>query len=85
VKAKKIVVWGGNSQVQLFAIDREIALRILHAIDDYLTDGSGDVKRLRPPREELRLRVGDYRVFFRGIGPRAIRILAVRHRSEAYR
>jgi mRNA-degrading endonuclease RelE of RelBE toxin-antitoxin system len=85
VKTRKTVIWAGNSQAQLFAIDREIALKILHAIDDYLTAGSGDVKRLRPPREELRLRVADYRIFFRGIGPRAIRIVAVKHRSEAYR
>ena len=67
------------------AVERETALAILHAIDDDLINGSGDVKRLRPPRRELRLRVGDYRVFFLGIGPRSIRILAVKHRSEAYR
>jgi hypothetical protein len=85
VKIRKTVIWDGNSQSQLFAIDRETALNILHAIDDYLTDGSGDVKRLRPPREELRLRVGDDRIFFRGIGLRAIRIVAVKHRPEAYR
>jgi len=85
VKVRKTVTWDGNSQSQLLAIDRETALRILHSIDDYLTDGSGDVKRLRPPREELRLRVGDYRIFFRGIGPRAIRIVAVKHRAEAYK
>ena len=85
MKIKKIVIWDGDSREQLYAIDRETALKILHAIDDYLTDGSGDVKRLRPPRDELRLRVGDYRIFFRGIGPRAIRIVAVKHRSEAYR
>ncbi|HYA16220.1 MAG TPA: type II toxin-antitoxin system RelE/ParE family toxin [Bryobacteraceae bacterium] len=85
MRFRKTVVWDGRSQEQLLAIDRETALAILHAIDDYLTDGSGDVKRLRPPRHELRLRVGDYRVFFPGTGPRAIRILAVKHRSEAYR
>jgi hypothetical protein len=39
-------------------------MRILHAIDDYLTDGSGDIKKLRSPRRDLRLRAGDYRVFF---------------------
>ena len=45
----------------------------------------GDVKKLRPPRRDLRLRVGDYRVFFLSQGPRAIEILAVKHRREAYR
>jgi hypothetical protein len=55
----KIVVWSRSAQSQLAAIDREIALGILHAIDDLLTSGTGDVKKLRPPRSELRLRVGD--------------------------
>jgi mRNA-degrading endonuclease RelE of RelBE toxin-antitoxin system len=85
MKAKKIVIWGGNSRAQIYAIDRQTAMRILYAIDEYLTDGTGDVKKLRPPRQELRLRVGDYRIFFKGIGPGSIHILAVWHRSEAYR
>jgi mRNA-degrading endonuclease RelE of RelBE toxin-antitoxin system len=81
----KRVVWSGNSRAQLAAIDREIALGILHAIDEFLTTGTGDVKKLRPPRRELRLRVGDYRVFFLFQGPRSVEILAVKHRREAYR
>ena len=81
----KNVTWSPNAQAQVAAIDRETALGILHAIDDYLTTGVGDVKKLRPPRRDLRLRVGDYRVFFLPQGPRAIEILAVKHRREAYR
>ena len=57
---KKIVQWSTSVRAQVARIDREIALEILHAIDDYLTTGVGDVKKLRPPRQELRLRVGDY-------------------------
>ena len=41
---KKTVIWSGNSRAQLAAIDRENAMRILHALDDYLTEGSGDIK-----------------------------------------
>lgn len=82
---KKIVVWRGRSQAQIFAIDRETAMSILHAIDEHPTTGGGDVKRLRPPRHELRLRVGDYRVFFVSRGPLSIDVLSVKHRSEAYR
>jgi len=59
----KTVVWSANAQAQFLAIDRETALGILHSIDDYLTSGIGDVKKLRPPRKDLRLRVGDYRIF----------------------
>ena len=54
------------------------------ARDDFLTNGRGDVKKLRPPRDELRLRVGDYRVFFYHVAPLSIRITGVKHRSEAY-
>jgi mRNA-degrading endonuclease RelE of RelBE toxin-antitoxin system len=43
------------------------------------------VKKLRPPRQELRLRVEDYRVFFLFRDLRSIEILAVKHRREAYR
>jgi mRNA-degrading endonuclease RelE of RelBE toxin-antitoxin system len=82
---KKIVEWVGRSQDELYAIDRETALGILHAIDDYLTTGIGDIKKLRPPRTELRLRVGDYRVIFRRTGPKAIQVMAVKHRREVYR
>jgi mRNA-degrading endonuclease RelE of RelBE toxin-antitoxin system len=35
--------------------------------------------------EELRLRVGDYRVFFYQVAPQAIKIIGVKHRSQAYR
>jgi mRNA-degrading endonuclease RelE of RelBE toxin-antitoxin system len=82
--AKKTVTWAPQAQAQLRAIDRGTALRILHAVDDYLTDGSGDVKRLRPPREELRLRIGDYRVFFLFHGPLHVEIVGVKHRRNAY-
>jgi hypothetical protein len=53
--AGKTVVWSANAQAQVAAIDRATALAILHAIDDYLTTGVGNVKKLRPPRQELRL------------------------------
>jgi mRNA-degrading endonuclease RelE of RelBE toxin-antitoxin system len=81
----KTVVWAPEARSQLRAIDREAALRILRGLDDYLTNGAGDVKKLRPPRDEFRLRVGDYRVFFHQVAPLAIKITGVKHRSEAYR
>ena len=82
---KKRVTWAPDAQQQLRAIGRETALDILHAVDDYLAKGVGDVKKLRPPRDELRLRVGDYRVFFYQLAPLSIMITGVKHRSEAYR
>jgi mRNA interferase RelE/StbE len=82
---KKTVAWTDQAKADLRAIDQPTALRILHAIARYLASGEGDVKRLqdvKPP--ELRLRLGDYRVRFHDLGD-SIRVLAVKHRSEAYR
>ncbi len=79
----KDVLWSRDAQAQVAAIDRETALGILHAIDDYLTTGVGDVKKLRPSRQELRLRVGDYRVFFIFRDLRFVEILPVKRRLEA--
>ena len=45
---------------------------------------AGDVKKLHPPRRDLRLSVGDYRIFFLSLGRDAVEILGVKHRSQAY-
>jgi len=82
---KKSVAWTDQAKADLRVIDQSTALRILHAIARYLASGEGDVKRLQdiePP--EMRLRVGHYRVRFHDYGG-SIRVLAVKHRSEAYR
>jgi mRNA-degrading endonuclease RelE of RelBE toxin-antitoxin system len=46
--------------------------------------GAGDVKALQG-REELRLRVSDYRLFFVCPDPDTIEVRRVYHRGEAYR
>ncbi len=79
------VVWSPEARADLRAIDRETALEILHYIDRYLADRSGDVKKLKPPLTGLRLRCGDYRVFFDPEDEATIEITGVRHRREAYR
>jgi mRNA-degrading endonuclease RelE of RelBE toxin-antitoxin system len=79
------VAWTDAAKANLRAIDQVTAIRILRALDRYLTTGEGDVKRLQdvdPP--EFRLRIGDYRVRFYDLGD-SIQILAVKHRREAYR
>jgi len=81
----KRIEWAAEAQDQLRAIELTTARRILQAIDDFVTDGTGEVKKLRPPRNDLRLRVGDYRVFFYQTAPTAIKIIGVKHRSQAYR
>jgi hypothetical protein len=54
-ETKKSIIWSPEAQNQLRAMDRQVALDILHAVDEYLSSGIGDVKKLRPPRDELRL------------------------------
>ena len=83
--AKKNIFWAPEARDDLRAIDRVLALEILKAIDEYLTENVGEVKKLRPPRDELRLRVGDFRVFFYRLGPLSLQITSVKHRSQAYR
>jgi mRNA interferase RelE/StbE len=65
---------------RLSKTDRE---RIVAAIDRL---PAGDVRRLRGPRPEWRLRVGDWRIRFeRDDQARQINVLAVRSRGSAYR
>ncbi|MFZ0478903.1 MAG: type II toxin-antitoxin system RelE/ParE family toxin [Terriglobales bacterium] len=81
----KKIIWSERAKADLRAIDKDTALRILHALARVLAGGEGDVKRLHgiePP--EFRLRVGDYRVRFHDSGD-SVEILSVRHRREAYR
>ena len=79
------VVWSPEARADLRAIDRETAMRILHAIDHYLASRAGDVKKLKPPRTGFRLRSGDYRVFFDPKDETSVEITGVRNRREAYR
>ncbi len=84
-EARKSVAWARRPRTSSAPSTAITAKHILDVIDNYLTTGAGDVKKLRPPRDELRLRAGDYRVFFYQLAPLSIRITGVKHRSEAYR
>jgi mRNA interferase RelE/StbE len=59
-------------------------MQILSVLHRFTESGSGDVKALQG-REELRLRIGDYRLFFVCPDPDTLEVRRVRHRSEAYR
>ncbi len=60
-------------------------MRILSALHRFAESGTGDVKALEGDVEELRLRVGDYRLFFVLTSDDVIEVRRVRHRREAYR
>ena len=77
-------LWSPQARADLRAIDRDQALQILYCVSRFLTDRSGDVKKLKPPHTGLCLRCGDYRVFF-DHKDNNIEITAVRHRKDAYR
>jgi mRNA-degrading endonuclease RelE of RelBE toxin-antitoxin system len=76
--------WTDHAKADLRRIDRQHAVEILRSLADYVNSGVGDVKCLKGSRD-LRLRVGDYRVRFEILEAGALRILQVKHRSEAYR
>ena len=60
--------------------------RILDALDRLAETTHGDVKKLTDEGDEMRLRVGDWRVrFVFHHGPGTIEVLRVFHRRDAYR
>lgn len=65
----------------------EMQRRIAAALDGLvLSPRQGDIKKLAGADDEYRLRVDDWRVMFRpDPAHRVIVILAIRHRSAAYR
>jgi mRNA-degrading endonuclease RelE of RelBE toxin-antitoxin system len=82
--AKKIA-WTGPARADIRGIDQQTAKRILHGLARFVETEEGAVKRLQgiePP--EFRLRLGVYRIRFHDHSD-SIEILAVKHRSEAYR
>ena len=79
------VIWSTEARADLRAIDRDTAMQILYCLDRYLASRSGDVKKLKPPRTDFRLRCGDYRLFFIAKGEDTIEIIGVRNRKDAYR
>lgn len=82
---KTVVEWPKEARADVRRIDRATAMQILYCVTRYLKTGVGDVKKLKPPRTELRLRCGEYRVFFVLRGENAIAVTGVENRGNAYR
>jgi len=81
----KRIVWTEAAKADVRALDRPIAMRILSALHRLAESGVADVKALEGECEELRLRIGDYRLFFVYTPADAIEVRRVLHRKEAYR
>lgn len=80
----KAIVWTDPARADVRSLSKPIAMHILAALHRFAEAGVGDVKALQG-REELRLRIGDYRLFFVCPAPDTIEVRRVHHRSEAYR
>jgi mRNA interferase RelE/StbE len=80
----KRILWTDPAKTDVRRLDKPTAMRILAALHRFADSGEGDVKALQG-REELRLRIGDYRLFFVCPGADSIEIRRVLHRREAYR
>ncbi|MGB7586549.1 MAG: type II toxin-antitoxin system RelE/ParE family toxin [Terriglobales bacterium] len=80
----KRIVWTGPAQADVRGLSKPSAMHVLSALHRFAESGTGDVKALQG-REELRLRIGDYRLFFVCPDSGTIEVRRVRHRGEAYR
>ncbi len=80
----KRIVWTDPARIDVRSLSKPTAMHVLSALHRFAESGAGDVKALHG-REELRLRIGDYRVFFVCTDSDTIEIRRVRHRGEAYR
>lgn len=80
----KRIVWTESARNDIRTLSKPAAMQIFSVLHRFAQSGVGDVKALQG-REELRLRAGDYRVFFVCPASDTIEIRRVRHRGEAYR
>jgi mRNA interferase RelE/StbE len=80
----KRIAWTAQARADVRMLDRPTAMRILHALHRFAESGEGDVKALQS-MEELRLRIGDYRLFFVVTANDRIEVRRIKHRSDAYR
>lgn len=80
----KRIVWTDPAKSDVRSLSKPAAMHIFSALLRFSQSGVGDVKALRGG-DELRLRIGDYRLFFVSPDADTIEIRRVRHRSEAYR
>lgn len=80
----KRIVFSEPARADVRRLDRDTAMRIFTALHRFAETGQGDIKRLKGKSEDLRLRVGDYRVRF-SEQSETLHIHRVLHRREAYR
>ena len=80
----KKIAFTDQARTDVRRLDIPTAMRIFAGLHRFAETGVGDVKKLEGEPDELRLRIGDYRVRFVEEAD-AIHVKRVLHRSEAYR
>ena len=80
----KRIVWTDQARLDVRGLSKPVAMQVLAALHRFAASGVGDVKSLQG-REELRLRIGNHRLFFVCPDADTLEIRRVRHRGEAYR
>lgn len=80
----KRIVWTEQAKADVRSLDKPTAMRILSALHRFFKSGVGNLKKLQG-EEELRLRIGDYRLFFIYSAEKTIEVRRVLHRKDAYR
>ena len=80
----KRIDWTDPARTDVRSLSKATAMHILSALHRFAESGAGDVKALQG-REELRLRIGDYRLLFVCPDSDTVEVRRVRHRGEAYR
>lgn len=80
------VVWSRRSQHDLRQVQRQVAGRVIAAVERHAETGLGDIAKLDGPGNAYRLRVGEWRVRLRyDDDAHAIEIISVLPRGRAYR
>jgi len=80
------VVWSRRSQHDLRRLQRQVAGRVIVAVERHAETGLGDIAKLEGAGNAYRLRVGEWRVRLRyDDEAHAIEIISILPRGRAYR
>ncbi len=79
------IEWAPAALTDVGRLDRRTQDRVRQALYRLAETGYGDVKRIHGTDQELRLRVGNWRVRFIFEGTEILRVLRVLPRGRAYR
>jgi mRNA interferase RelE/StbE len=80
------IVWSRRSQRDLRRLQRQVADRVIRAVERHAGTGQGDIGKLEGVGNAYRLRVGEWRVRLRyDDEAHAIEIISILPRGRAYR